>query len=46
MFGRAEVEIGVVDGGDGEEEVGLDELGELFRGEVFVDDSIDAFDEF
>jgi len=42
LVGTAEVDVGVRDGGDGNENVGLDKLGELLGGKIFVDDSVDA----
>lgn len=34
---------GVWHGSDGYEDVGLDEFGELFGGEIFIDDGINTF---
>lgn len=42
LVGTAEVDVGVRDGGDGNENVGLDKLGELLGGKIFVDDSVDT----
>ena len=42
LVGLAVVEFGVVDVGEDEEDVGVDELGEFGAGEVFVDDGCGA----
>ena len=42
----AEIDVGIRDGSDGDEDVGFDFFGETLGGEIFIDDSVDAFEAF
>ena len=45
-LGSAEIDVGIRDGSNRDEDVGFDFFGETFGGEIFIDDGIDAFETF
>ncbi len=42
----AEIDVGIRDGSDGDEDVSFDFFGKTFGGEIFIDDSVDALEAF